>query len=107
MLRIAGVVFTAIGIVTSDPASVDSVLDWATRLQERVDRSDRRKQRQRCYADFTYWRESEQAREFQRIFEPAVIRMDYRLADLENAARNHGATLGHVAGRKMAAAELQ
>src|SRR5579863_9205659 len=33
----AGVVFTAIGIVTSDPASVDSVLDWATRLQERVE----------------------------------------------------------------------
>lgn len=102
----AGVVFTAIGIVTSDPASVDSALDWANRLQNRVDYLIVENSVTE-YADFTYWRESEQAREFQRIFKPAVIRMDYRLADLENAARNHGATLGQVAGRKMAAAELQ
>jgi hypothetical protein len=102
----AGVVFTAIGIVTSDPASVDSVLDWATRLQERVEYVIVENSVAE-FTDFTYWRESEQAREFQRIFKPSVIRMDYRLADLENAARNHGATLGQVAGRKMSAPELQ
>jgi hypothetical protein len=102
----AGVVFTAIGVITSDPASVDSVLDWANRLQERVDYlivensiTD--------HPDFVYWRESDQAREFQRIFEPAVIGIDYRLADLENAARNHGVTLGQVARRKNNAPELQ
>jgi hypothetical protein len=102
----AGIVFTAIGVVTSDPASVDSVLDWAARLQERVgyliiENSVAE------FTDFTYWRESEQARGFQRIFTPAVIRMDYRLADLENAARNHGATLGRVATRGTHAPELQ
>ena len=32
----AGIVFTAIGVVTSDPASVESVLAWAARLQNRV-----------------------------------------------------------------------
>ena len=32
----AGIVFTAIGIVTSDPASVESVLAWASRLQRRT-----------------------------------------------------------------------
>ena len=32
----AGVVFTAIGVVTSDPASVESVLDWAAALEDRV-----------------------------------------------------------------------
>jgi len=102
----AGIVFTAIGVVTSDPASVDSVLDWAARLQERVDYLIVENSVAE-YTDFTYWRESEQAREFQKIFKPAVIRMDYRLADLENAARNHGATLGRVAARATDAPELQ
>src|ERR1700678_3948561 len=32
----AGIVFTAIGVVTADPASVESVLAWAARLQNRV-----------------------------------------------------------------------
>jgi CobQ/CobB/MinD/ParA nucleotide binding domain len=31
-----GVRFTAVGIVTPDPASVESVLAWASRLQDRV-----------------------------------------------------------------------
>jgi MinD-like ATPase involved in chromosome partitioning or flagellar assembly len=102
----AGIVFTAIGVVTSDPASVESVLAWASRLQDRVDYLIVENSVAE-YTDFTYWRESDQAREFQRIFEPAVIRMDYRLADLENAVRNHGATLGRVASRGTDASELQ
>ena len=32
----AGIVFTAIGVVTADPASVESVLAWAVKLQNRV-----------------------------------------------------------------------
>ena len=32
-----GVRFTAVGVVTPDPASVESVLAWANRLQERVE----------------------------------------------------------------------
>ena len=86
----AGIVFTAIGIVTSDPASVESVLAWAAHLQRRtayliVENSASE------HTDFTYWRESEQALRFQKIFSPPVIQMDYRLPDLENATRNHGA----------------
>jgi MinD-like ATPase involved in chromosome partitioning or flagellar assembly len=102
----SGIVFTAIGVVTPDPASVESVLAWATRLQNRVAYlivanciSE--------YSDFTYWNESEQARQFQEAFKPAVIRMDYRLPDLENAARNHGLTLGAIAARKTLAPELR
>jgi MinD-like ATPase involved in chromosome partitioning or flagellar assembly len=102
----ASIVFTAIGVVTSDPASVESVLAWASRLQDRVDYLIVENSVAE-YTDFTYWRESDQAREFQRIFEPAVIRMDYRLADLENAVRNHGATPGRVASRGTDASELQ
>jgi hypothetical protein len=92
--------------VTADPASVESVLAWAARLQDRVKYlivensiTD--------HTDFTYWRESDQATQFQRRLQPAVIGMDYRLAELENAVRNHGVTLGDVAARRTNAGELQ
>jgi len=102
----AGIVFTAIGVVTSDPASVESVLAWAARLQLRTAYLIV----ENCISvptDFTYWRESEQALQFQKMFAPAVIHMDYRLPDLENAVRNHGVTLGEVAARETNAPELQ
>ncbi len=41
------------------------------------------------------------------MFNPAQIRMDLRLPDLENATRNHIATLGDVAARRTDAPELQ
>ncbi|HYK88781.1 MAG TPA: hypothetical protein VE398_08430, partial [Acidobacteriota bacterium] len=102
----AGILFTAVGIVTSDPASVESVLAWAANLQNRVtylvvENSITE------HAGFTYWRESHQAEEFRRFFHPAVVRMDYRLPELENATRNHGVTLGLVAERKTSAPELE
>jgi hypothetical protein len=94
----AGIAFTAVGIVTADPASVESVLAWASRLGNRtayliVENSTTE------HTDFRYWRESEQALWFQQKYSPSVIRMDYRLPVLENATRNHGATLGAVASR--------
>ncbi len=102
----AGIVFTAIGVVTSDPASVESVLAWAARLQKQVAYlivENRLTDR----ADFAYWRDSAQAMRFREAFAPAVIEMDYRLAELENAARNHGATLGAVGSRAIGAEELR
>lgn len=101
----AGIVFTAIGIVTADPASVESVLAWAAQLQDRaeyliVENSVTE------HSDFTYWRESEQAVRFQKVFKPAIIHMDYRLPELENGTRNHGVTLGQVASRATQALEL-
>ena len=101
-----GIVFTTIGVVTADPASVESVLAWAARLQSRVAYLIV----ENCltdHPDFTYWRESDQAKQFRNIFHPAVIRMDYRLPELENAARNHGATLGSIASRTANVTELQ
>jgi hypothetical protein len=102
----AGIAFTAVGIVTADPASVESVLAWASRLGNRtayliVENSTTE------HTDFRYWLESEQALRFQQKYSPSVIRMDYRLPVLENATRNHGATLGAVAKRSTDAPELQ
>ena len=59
------------------------------------------------HADFIYWNESEQARQFREVFQPAVIHMDYRLPELENGARNHGLTLGDIATRANRVPELQ
>jgi MinD-like ATPase involved in chromosome partitioning or flagellar assembly len=101
-----GVTFTAIGIVTPDPASVESVLSWADHLQDRVQYII--VENAITYpADFTYWRETEQAQLFQRALQPVVLTMDFRLPELESSARQHGITLGGIAERKHDVAELR
>ena len=101
-----GIGFTAIGIVTSDPASVESVLSWAARLQGRVDYLIVENAAV-PHADLAYWRESEPARRFRDAFDPAIISMEFRLPDLENPARQHGLTLGQVAERQVFVEELK
>jgi hypothetical protein len=83
-----GARFTAVGVVTPDPASVESVLAWAQ-------------------ADFSYWDSAEQAIRFREALSPSVIRMEFRLAELENPARQHGVRLGQVATRQNAVNELK
>ena len=101
-----GVSFTAIGIVTPDPASVESVLSWADHLQSRVQYII--VENAITYpADFTYWRNTEQAQLFQTALQPTVLTMDFRLPELENSARQHGITLGAIAGRKHNVDELR
>jgi MinD-like ATPase involved in chromosome partitioning or flagellar assembly len=101
----AGVVFTAIGVVTSDPASVESVLAWAATLQDRVDYVIVENSLTE-HSDFAYWQERDRAEGFQKRFKPAIVQLDYRLAELEKAVRSHGVTLGRVAARTTNAAEL-
>jgi len=101
-----GVAFTAIGIITPDPASVESVLTWASQLQHRVDYVIVKNALTEP-ADFTYWERSAQASEFRKIFQPAEITMQYRLPKFENPARQHGVTLGQAAARQVKVPELQ
>ncbi|HVY92660.1 MAG TPA: DnaJ domain-containing protein [Bryobacteraceae bacterium] len=101
-----GIAFTAIGVVTHDPASVESVLNWAASLQDRVSYVIVENHLTE-HANFTYWEENVHAQEFRQRYSPAIIRQDYRLPDLENAIRKYGVTLGQVAGRTTNAAELQ
>jgi hypothetical protein len=95
-----------IGVVTSDPASVESVLTWASRLQERVEYVIVENATS-PQADFSYWRDADQCIRFREAFRPAVLSMEYRLSDLENASRQHGATLAQVAQRTTNVPELQ
>lgn len=94
-----GVVFTAIGLVTPDPASVASVLAWAAFLQYRVDYLIVKNSLSNP-SDFGYWETDPGAQEFRRIFRPAEISMEYRLPEIEHEARNHGVTMQAVASRK-------
>jgi MinD-like ATPase involved in chromosome partitioning or flagellar assembly len=101
-----GVAFTAIGIVTPDPASVESILSWAARLQDRVNYIvvENATTHQ---ADFSYWRASELAEQFRAVFQPVILAMEFRLPELENPARQHGVTLGQIVERRLKIPELQ
>ncbi|HYW45785.1 MAG TPA: P-loop NTPase [Bryobacteraceae bacterium] len=101
-----GIAFTAVGIITPDPASVESVLSWAKALQHKVQYVIVENEAV-LHADFSYWRLTEQAEQFRQIFNPITIPMKYRLPDLENPARQYGATLGEVAARRSKAPELE
>jgi MinD-like ATPase involved in chromosome partitioning or flagellar assembly len=101
-----GVAFTAIGIVTPDPASVESVLSWAKALQRRVDYLIV-KNSLTDPADFSYWDQTPASADFRRTFQPKVIEMEYRLPKVENPARQHGVTMNRVAERKTDIRELQ
>jgi MinD-like ATPase involved in chromosome partitioning or flagellar assembly len=101
-----GVRFTAVGIVTPDPASVESVLAWANRLQDRVEYVIVENATS-ALADFTYWHSTKQANQFREAFAPAILQMEFRLAELENPLRQHGIQLGQVADRKTTVDELK
>jgi len=101
-----GVRFTAVGVVTPDPASVESLLAWASRLQDRVEYVVVENAIS-ALSDFTYWRSTEQARRFREAFSPVVLKMEFRLAELENPLRQHGIKLGDLANRKATVEELK
>jgi hypothetical protein len=101
-----GVRFTAVGVVTPDPASVESVLAWASRLQDRVEYVIVENATS-ALADFTYWRSTEQANRFRETFAPEILQMEFRLAELENPVRQHGIQLGQVADHRTEVDELK
>jgi hypothetical protein len=48
-----------------------------------------------------------QANRFREAFEPEILEMEFRLAELENPVRQHGVQLGQVADRKVKVDELK
>jgi hypothetical protein len=101
-----GVAFTAIGLVTPDPASVESVLGWADALQHRVQYLIV-KNALTDPADFSYWENEPAAAEFRKAFKPKEISMEYRIPKVENPARQYGLTLDKIANRQVGVPELQ
>jgi hypothetical protein len=81
-------------------------VSWANRLQERTQYLIVQNATS-PQADFSYWDSAEQAIRFREALSPIVIRMEFRLAELENPARQHGVRLGQVATRQNAINELK
>ena len=93
-----GIAFTVVGVVTPDPASVESVLTWASNLEDHVqylivENSNT------SSPDFTYWHNSKQAQAFRKTFNPTVIAMEFRLPELERIARQYGVTLRAIGSK--------
>jgi MinD-like ATPase involved in chromosome partitioning or flagellar assembly len=105
-VRELGVAFTAIGVVTPDPASIESVCAWADALQDRVSYLIVKNSLTNP-ADFSYWDDSRQARRLREALKPEVIAMEYRLPKVENPARQHGLTMNRIADRRTEVPELQ
>jgi hypothetical protein len=103
--RELGVAFTAIGLVTPDPASVDSVLKWAGALQDRTDYLIV-KNSVNNPSDFGFWEQAARAEQFRKTFHPQIVEMEYRMPTFEFPTRNHGLTIGRVAARQHDVAEL-
>ncbi len=98
--------FVAVGVITSDPASVESVLSWASQLQNRTDYLIVLNQIDPSQENFLYWEESAEAKKFREAFAPQIIRMMARIPDLQHSLRNHGATLTQVIDRQRDLPEL-
>jgi hypothetical protein len=97
--------FTAVGVVTYDPATVESVLSWASHLGDRVDYL-LVKNSLREGSGFPGL-ELEPAARFLKRFQPAIVDMSLRVAEYEQAARLHGLTPGAVAEGKVEVQELR
>jgi hypothetical protein len=95
----SGVAFTAIGLVTPDPASVSSILAWGNFLQDRVEYLIVKNSISNP-ADFSCWENDGQAEAFRRLAQPQMISMEYRLPEIEHEAREHGLTLQAIASRR-------
>ncbi len=101
-----GVAFTAIGLVTPDPATVDSVIKWANALQDRTEYLIV-KNSVNNPSDFYVWDRAELAEQFRQKLRPHVIEMEYHMPSVEGPARNHGLTIGRVASGQHDVAELR
>ena len=96
-----GARFTAAGVITPDRASVESVLVSANRLQDRVQYVVVQNATS-SQSSFSYWDSAEQAMRFRESLSPTVVRMEFRLAELESCkavwsttrAGSHAAELG-------------
>jgi hypothetical protein len=68
------ITFTAVGVVTTDPGSVTSVLEWADHLQKKVQYLIVLNELQTEQAVFDVWEKSEQVARFRADLKPKVIR---------------------------------
>ena len=91
--------FTAVGVVDDDPASRQSVLEWANHMQDRVQYlivlNHRRSQELK-----PAW-SGRDVEEFEKAFSPVVIELDNRDGEIEQLMRERKRTLSSVVDEGM------
>jgi hypothetical protein len=88
--------FTAVAVVTNDPASVEGVLQWGNRLRNKVEYLIVRNQ---MSPDDTFraWTSSSAVQEFCSRYSPREIHIGPRDVDFQQITREHGLTLSALA----------
>lgn len=88
--------FTAVAVVTNDPASVEGVLQWSNHLRDRVEYLIVLNQ---MTPDDTFrtWHRSPAVQEFCSRYRPKQIHIAARDVDFQHVTREHGLTLSALA----------
>ena len=86
--------FVAIGAITANPASVETVFNWADILKKRVDYLIVRNLKDG--AVITAFDKSKDGDAFRAVFAPAVLTFEARLPELQYSLENLGITISAV-----------
>ena len=90
-LKDSGIAFLAVGLVTSEAATVDTVLTWAKTLKTRVNYLIIRNHRNG--SDFRYFEKSDAGQQFMKLAKPTIIDMALRAPDIQEELGNRGISL--------------
>jgi CobQ/CobB/MinD/ParA family nucleotide binding protein len=90
-LKEAGIKFLAVGVVTGDSATTETVLRWASALKNRTEYLIIRNHRDGD--DFGYLENTEPGQRFLKAAKPALIDMEARASDIQRELDNRGLSL--------------
>ena len=91
-----GIRFTSIGVTNNDAGAVQSILKWASELQDRVDYLIVLNELSEPGSSFDYWHDEPAVDRFCKAFSPEIMLMKARLQDTQAELRNRTATLQQV-----------
>ena len=102
-----GAGFLVVGLVTDDPASVASVLQWGDALKDKVNYLIVLNQMNDQRSTFKYWYDSPAAKQFVADHQPSIMTMHSRLPIMQNHMNDHGLSLRAVADGQAKTADLR
>ncbi len=91
-----GICFTSIGVTINEAGAVQSVLKWASRLQDRVDYLIVLNEFREKNSQFEYWQDEPATQRFIEAFSPSIMVMKSRVQEFQAELRNHTGTLQRV-----------
>jgi hypothetical protein len=91
LLAKEGVLFTAVGVFVRDPASVETIFSWASRLRDRV--SYLIVKNERDSDSFPYFDDTPEGAKFKELAHPTIIRFERRESDIQHELNARGLTL--------------